>query len=156
MGFLNSASSSTSSTSPTTTELMSWPTRWTCSTSRPARTSAAYTSSAAAVRPGTSVRNHETGTRTSGLRAERQAEALVALVEVADVSDAVAEHQGAVEPHAEGEAGVALGVDPAGAQHGRVDHAAAAPLDPALARADAARLGARLGRGAPAVEALQV
>src|SRR3712207_2816866 len=135
---------------------MSWPVRCTCSTSRPARSSAAPISSAEAVRPGTSVRSQETGTRTSGLRPERQREALVALVEVADVGDAVAEHQRAVQAHAEGEAGVALGIDAAGAQHGRVDHAAAAPLDPALARADAARLATRLGRGAPAGEALQV
>src|SRR5687768_12646136 len=110
---------------------MSWPTRWTCSTSRPARTSAAATSSADAVRPGTSVRSHETGTRTSGLRAERQAAALVTLVEVADVRDAVAEHQRPVQAHAERETGVAVGVHPARAQHGGVDHAAAAPLGPA-------------------------
>ena len=44
-------------------------------------------------------------------------------------------------PMPEGEAGVAVGVDAAGDQHPRVDHAAAAPLDPALGRAGAARRG---------------
>ena len=74
----------------------------------------------------------------SDLRSEGGGEADVALEQVAQVLDAVAEHQGPVDAHAEGEAGVALGVDAAGGQHPRVDHAAAAPLDPALALAGAA------------------
>src|SRR5262245_63986016 len=45
----------------------------------------------------------------------------------------MAEHQGAVEPHAEGEAAILLRVDAARHQDPWVDHAAATPLDPALA-----------------------
>ena len=55
----------------------------------------------------------------------------------------MAEHQGAVDAHAEGEAGVALVVDAARGEHARVDHAAATPLDPALALAGAAVLHGR-------------
>src|SRR3954469_6793085 len=121
-----------SRTLPTTTPRTSAPTRSMCSTSKPSRTSAAPISSAVAVRSGSSARSHETGTRTSGLHAEREGEPLVALVEVADVGDAVPEHQRPLDAHAEGEAAVPLGIDAAGAQHSRVDHAAAAPLDPAL------------------------
>ena len=67
----------------------------------------------------------------------------VALDHVAHVLDAVAEHQRALDAHAEREPAVALGVDAAGDQHPRVDHAAAAPLDPALAtsRCGTARSG---------------
>ena len=65
----------------------------------------------------------------------------VALDDVAHVRDVVAEHQRPLDAHAEREPAVALGVDAAGGQHARVDHAAAAPLDPALAAARAARAG---------------
>src|SRR3546814_15182181 len=59
----------------------------------------------------------------------------VALEHVAEVLDAVAEHQGAVDAHAEGEAGVGLRVDAAGDEDARVHDSTAAPLDPALAPA---------------------
>src|SRR4051794_36484203 len=145
-----------SRTWPTTTPSTSSPYRSTCSTSNPARTRAVAISSAEASRPGSRARSHETGTRTSGLHAEREGEPLVALVEVADVGDAVPEHHGSLDAHAEGEPAVALGVHATGAQHRGVDHAAATPLDPALGRADAARLAARLRGRATALKALQV
>src|SRR4051812_27675462 len=109
-----------STTRPTTTPRTSPPTLWTCSTSKPTRSSAAAISVAPAVRSGSSARSHDTGTRTSGLHAERKREALVTLVEVADVGDAMPEHQRPLDAHPEGEAAVALGVDAAGAQHRRV------------------------------------
>src|SRR4051812_34914404 len=156
MGFLKPDSSSIVSTSPTTTPLMSSPTRSTCSTSRPARISAVARSRPEAV-TGAYSRSQESGTRmVLQLRSEGQREAYVALEEVPHVVEAVAEHQQPFEAHAERVAGVAVGVDTAGAQHIRVHHAAAAPLDPALARADPAAvalagealevdLGGRLG-----------
>src|SRR5207237_5194571 len=55
----------------------------------------------------------------------------IALDHVAHVRDAVAELQGPLQAHAEGEARVDLRVDAAGAQDVRVNHAAAAPLNPA-------------------------
>ena len=85
---------------------------------------------------------------------ERGGEADVALEHVAHVGDAVAEHQGAVDAHAEREAGVAVVVDAARGEHARVDHAAAAPLDPALALAGAAVVDG--GVQAAADEAAQV
>src|SRR6185503_13375935 len=69
-------------------------------------------------------------------------EAQVGAHQVADVVDAVALHDDPREAHAEGEAGVALGVDAAVLQHHRVDHAAAAGLDPAALLADLAALAA--------------
>src|SRR3954454_9491763 len=92
---------------------------------------------------------------SSEFRSECRGEADVALEELAQVLDAVAEHQRAVDAHAEGEAGVALGVDAAGGQHPRVDDAAAAPLDPALAAAGPAGGPVEDAR-APADEADQV
>src|SRR5690606_19380735 len=69
-------------------------------------------------------------------------EAAVALHHVPHVRDAVAQHEDALDAEAEGEALVLLGVDPGRAQHVRVDHAAAAHLDPAGTPADAAvRIG---------------
>ena len=55
--------------------------------------------------------------------------------------DVVPGHQRPLDAHAEREAAVALRVDAAGDQHPRVDHAAAAPLDPALGLAGPARPG---------------
>src|SRR4029079_16912861 len=82
---------------------------------------------------------------------EGAAEPDVALDHVTHVGQAVAELQGALQAHTEREAGVDVGVDPAGAQHVRVDHAAAAPLDPAraapLLREPDVDLGRRLGEG---------
>src|SRR4051794_18802825 len=62
---------------------------------------------------------------------ERQREADVAFDHVAHVGNAVAELQRPLQPHAERETGVHVGVNTAGAQHIRIDHAAAAPLHPA-------------------------
>src|SRR4051812_3581354 len=76
----------------------------------------------------------------SQLGSERGREPDVALEQRAQVLDAVAEHQGPVDAHAEGEAGVRRRVDPAGVQDPGVHHAAAAPLDPALAAAGPAAL----------------
>ena len=84
------------------------------------------------------------------------AEPDVAFDHVAHVLGVVAEHQGAVDPHPEREAGVDVGVDPAGLQHPRVDHPAAAPLDPALALAGPAGSVGVADRVAVADEALQV
>ncbi len=77
---------------------------------------------------------------------ERPGEPGVALDHVVHVADPVAEHQGALDAHAEREAGVDLRVDAAGAQHPRVDHAAAAPLDPARAVAVLGEPHVELGR----------
>src|SRR5690606_32054637 len=49
----------------------------------------------------------------------------------AQVVDAIAQHRQALDAHAEGEAGVALGIDADRAQHVRVDHAAAEHFQPA-------------------------
>ena len=49
------------------------------------------------------------------------------------VGNAVAQHQRALDTHAEREARIDLGINTVRAQHVRVDHAAAAPLDPARA-----------------------
>src|SRR5512140_3013152 len=76
----------------------------------------------------------------------------VVLEEEAQVRDAVEEERDAVYSHPEGEPGVFLGVDPAVPEHVRVDHAGAHDLDPARARARAAR-GALRGARAPAEDA---
>ena len=61
-------------------------------------------------------------------------------IEQPDVGNAVAQHRDALRAHAEGEAGVALGVDAAVLEHRRMHHAAAEDLHPAgaLARGAAA------------------
>ena len=77
---------------------------------------------------------------------------------VAQVGDAILEHGDAVEPHAEGEALVALRIEPAVADHVRVHHAGAEDLEPAAGLADRGgvdvdlhrRLGEREVRGAEA------
>src|SRR4051794_14146343 len=94
--------------------------------------------------------------RASGLRSEGAREPHVTLDHVAHVLDAMAEHQGPLDPHPEGEAGVALGVDPAGDQDPRVDHPAAPPLDPALRPARPARALGVTDRRAEADEAPDV
>src|SRR3954452_15351205 len=83
---------------------------------------------------------------TSALRAERERDADVALDEVADVGDVVAGHQRPLEPHAEREAAVAVGVHAGRLEDDWVDHAAAAPLDPAFGPAGAAAGRAGLRR----------
>ena len=65
--------------------------------------------------------------------------------QVAEVVDAVAFLGHAVDAEAEGEAAPLLGVEPAGAQHVRVHHAAAAELEPGAVGALDVELGGRLG-----------
>ena len=77
------------------------------------------------------------------------------LEESAQVGDAVLQHADPLQPHAEGEALPARGIDAAVLQHLRVDHAAAEDLQPVIAVTDAQRaagaraadvdLGGRLG-----------
>src|SRR3954452_24885794 len=87
------------------------------SSSRPTLTRAAA-SCAAVVPAGTSVCSASQVSGTYGMSvapsggAELQREADVALDHVVHVSDAVAEHQGALDAHAKGEAGVDVRVDP--------------------------------------------
>src|ERR1700722_5295456 len=99
-------------------------------------------------------RSHETGTRISDLHPESPAEPHVAVVGVADLVDAVGEHQRPLDAEAEREAAVPVGVDAAGDEHPGVDHAAAGDLDPALAAAHPAGVGTWLGRLAAADVAL--
>jgi ABC-type multidrug transport system fused ATPase/permease subunit len=84
--------------------------------------------------------------RVVRLGSELGEEARVVLEQELDVRDVELEHRRAIDAHAEGEAGVALGVDAAVAKDVRVDHPAAEHLEPAGALADAAALvEARLG-----------
>src|SRR6478735_6021337 len=143
------------STRPMTSgPVMSWPGRSSDSSLRP-RAVSRWARSSVVTSAGRSAysRIQETGAFMRGPRrgasaasgllgwsqvcSERGGEADVALEHVAHVGDAVAEHQRAVDAHAEREAGVAVVVDAARGEHARVDHAAAAPLDPALALAGA-------------------
>src|SRR5690554_4494392 len=145
-------SSAISSTRPTTSGPVT-AAPWISSSSMPTRTRSA--ASWSAVRPtGSSTWS---ASQAMGMRGmsdhslELQREARVALDDVVHVGDAVAQHQGALEAHAEREARVLLGVHPARAQHVGVDHAATTPLDPAgtalLLREPQVHLGARLGEG---------
>src|SRR6185503_13150666 len=97
-----------------------------------------------------------TWVRASDVAPERDGEPHVALHHVAHVLDPVPEHQRALDPHPEREAGVAVRVDAAGDQHPGVDDAATAPLDPALTGAGAARPVGVADRLAVADEALEV
>src|SRR5215468_7667452 len=130
-GFLNLVSRSISSTRPTTSGPSTVDRRSTISsTSMPMRTSAC---SSAAGCTGTSTysRSQETPIRTRlTFHSESPGEAHIALHHVVHVADPVAEHQGALDTHPERETRVDIRVDAAGPQHARVDHPAAAPLDP--------------------------
>ena len=85
------------------------------STSRPTRTSASASSRGGRCRPaGRRARRSQDTGRASDLHPEGRGEPDVALDHVAHVGDVVAEHQRALDAHAEREAGVALGVDAAG------------------------------------------
>src|SRR5699024_2586759 len=163
-----SGSPTCSSTRPTTSGPVTWAPKMP-SSSRPTETSAAATDSAlvpsgSAVCSASQVR----GMRgMSDLRPVVLGEADVALHDVVHVGHPVAQHEDALDAEAEGEALVLLRVHAHGAQHGGVDHAAAAHLDPAGAAADPAarirlvveavprlageaaevHLGARLGEG---------
>src|SRR5699024_6631674 len=110
------------------------------SSSRPTRERSVATSSAEAVAGSSTCSPSQVrGMRgISDLRPVVLGEADVALHHVPHVRHAVAQHEDSLDPEAEGEALVLLGVHPGGAQHVRVDHAAAAHLDPARAAADAA------------------
>src|SRR5690606_7153327 len=127
-----------------------------CSSSSPTATSAAARVSA--VVPGaTSTCSASQDSGTYGISvapsggAELEGEAHVSLDHVAHVGDAVAQHESAFDAHTEREPGVDVRVDARGAQHVRVDHAAAAPFDPAgsplLLREPQIHLGAGLGEG---------
>src|SRR5699024_2203152 len=128
-----------SSTRPTTSGPVTWAPKMP-SSSRPTETSAAATDSAlvpsgSAVCSASQVR----GMRgMSDLRPVVLGEADVALHDVVHVGHPVAQHEDALDAEAEGEALVLLRVHAHGAQHGGVDHAAAAHLDPAGAAADPA------------------
>src|SRR6185437_6998786 len=155
IGFLSPVSSSTDRTWATTTPRMSWPADSSDSTSRPAAVSRRDTSVASTGSgSGAYSRSQESGTRISDLHPERPAEPHVALYRVPDLGQPVRDHQAALDAEAEREPAVPVGVDAAGHQHPRVDHAAARDLDPALRPANPARVAARLGRGATADVAL--
>src|SRR3954463_3962616 len=140
-----------SRTSPTTTGPET-PKVCSASSSRPTLTRAAW-------RPATVMSSGRStyspsqlrGTRMSAHHPELRAEADVALGHVPHVVESVPELQGALDPHAEREALVLVGVDSRGTQHVRVDHAAAAPLDPSRAALGAGlphvHLGGGLGEG---------
>src|SRR5579875_2910404 len=66
--------------------------------------------------------------------------AQVALVERAQIGDAVLQHRHALDPHAEGEALPLARIDPAIGEHLRVHHPAAEDLEPVAAAAEFARL----------------
>src|SRR6478752_6833691 len=141
---LDCASLTSDSTRPTTSGPMTPPPSMP-SSSRPTEASAVATSSG--VEPGTrstDSASHFRGTLgMSDLQAELLGEAHVALDHVTHVSHSMAEHQRALDAHAEGERGVLLGVNAGGDEHIGVCHAAAADLDPAGAAARAAcRIGA--------------
>src|SRR6478752_9769895 len=136
---LDCASLTSDSTRPTTRGPVTAPPSIP-SSSRPTDARAAATSSG--VEPGTrstdSASHFKGILGTSDLQAKLLREAHVALDHVTHVLDAVAEHERALNAHAEGEGGVLLGVDVRGAKHVGVRHAAPAPLDPAGAAAGAA------------------
>src|SRR5262249_50595452 len=72
-------------------------------------------------------------------------ESRIVFEEEAHVGDAVAEHRGAFDAEAEGEARVAFGVDAAVGEDVRVDHAGPEDLEPARPLADATRAARRVG-----------
>src|SRR5215813_872325 len=116
------------------TPVISSPGCSTLSTSRPSWLSAA-TMSATGASTGVNSWIQESGARI-GASVLRQ-EAHVAVEERLDLVDAVAAHRDALEPEAEREARVLLGVDAHPGEHVGVDHPAAAELDPPRLRAHA-------------------
>src|SRR6266571_6546799 len=78
---------------------------------------------------------------------EPREEAHVVVEELAHVGDTVRAHRVPLDAHAEGEPRHLLGVVAYGAEHVRMDHAAAEQLDPstAFARAAARALAVRTG-----------
>src|SRR5436190_23064497 len=105
-------------------------------------------SSSAARSVGQYSRSQDKTTFTDGLpwrsrdAAELLEEANVALVEQPDVGDAVHGHRRPVDPEAEREARIAFGVVSHVLQHGRMHHAGAEDLDPAVAAHPAPRAAA--------------
>src|SRR4051794_17380671 len=159
IGFLKPVSSSISSTRPTTSGPVVCGGRTTSSTSNPRRTKA-VSSSSTVMSAGRSTCSDSqlTGTFTvlplpgdgwSLFDSERFRETDVALCDVVHVRHRGPELQRPLDAHAEGEAGVLVRVDAARPQHARVDHPAAAPLDPlravAVLREPDVELPRRLG-----------
>src|SRR5438034_722459 len=107
------------------------------STSRPTWLSAA-TSSSVEASAGVNSRIQDSGARISA--SVLSEEAHVALEEGTDLVDAVADHRNPLEPEAEREPLPLLRVVADGLEHVRVDHPAAAELDPARERADTTTL----------------
>src|SRR6188768_3157340 len=103
------------------------------SSSRPTRAKAAATSSG--VEPGSRSTDSASQVRgilgMSDLHAKLLGEAHVALDHVTHVLDAVAEHERALDAHAESEGGVLIRVNTSGDEHVRMCHSTATPLDPA-------------------------
>src|SRR5690242_9993821 len=145
----------TSSTRAAITPRTSRPGSSTPSTSNPTWLSAATRSSVEAS-TGVNSRIQDNGARISA--SVLRQEAHVALEERTDLVDAVTDHGDPLEPEAEGEPLPLLRVVADGLEHVRVDHPAAAELDPAREGADTTslavaedaahrQLGRRLGVG---------
>src|SRR5205823_1868747 len=81
-------------------------------------------------------RRNDAATRVT-LSSELLQEAQVVLIEEADVVDAVAQHRHPLEPEPKRRPAVLGGVDLAVFEHDRMDHPAAADLDPTGVLADA-------------------
>src|SRR5829696_4157017 len=127
----------TSSTRAAITPRTSRPGSSTPSTSNPTSLSAA-TSSSVDASTGVNSRIQDSGARISA--SVLSEEAKIAVEERADLVDPVADHRNPLESEAEREALPFLGVVPDRLEHVRVDHPAAAELDPARVRAHAASL----------------
>src|SRR5690349_3012494 len=137
---------STARSSPTTTFCQSAPHGMIALTSIPS--SVRRSASCSGVRSNsTNSRSHESGTLMSS--SELLEESEVVLEEEADVGDAVLEHLDPLRAHPEGEALVALRVEPAVLEDDGMDHAGAEDRHPAGAAACRAA-------GATAHEALDV
>src|SRR5690349_7396225 len=113
---------STVNSSPTPTFCQSAPHGMIAFTSIPSRVR--RSASCSGVRSkSTNSRSHESGTLTGWSSSELLQEAQVVLEEQPQVRDAVLEHLDPLGAHPEGEALVALRVEPAVLQHDRMDHA---------------------------------
>src|SRR3954468_21923153 len=106
-----------STTAATTTPLMCSPTRSMRSTFNPAAVSRSASSCGLADGSSTCVCSHDNGTRMSALLPERQADAHVALDQVADLGQVMLRHQRALHAHAEREPGIDGGVNAGRGQH---------------------------------------
>src|SRR5207244_4439703 len=79
------------------------------------------------------------------VRSELREEAGIVLEHETDVGDVVPEHRDTLDADAEGEAGVALGIDAGVFEDDRVDHPAAEDLDPTGVLAEAAPAARAIG-----------